>query len=169
MVSSICLEIIQNISSALQCISWVGSTYLADYLALWALIQLWGQLGGSLSSLNLWHLTGQILLFSSSLQLKDRIFFEIPLITDDLSCPKSLGILKKSRKFAKVSIKTTKNYHFCWKFSDERGKKWFFVKGREILVKTVSIVAQLAGCLFISTTFSFLPYTCFPETDAELN
>lgn len=123
----------------------------------------------SLSSFNLWHLKEQRLLFSSSLQLKDRVFFEIPLITDDLSCPKSLGVLKKSRKFAKVSIKATKNYHFCWKFSDERGKKWFFVKGREILVKIASIVAQLADCLFISTTFLFLPCTCFSEADAELN
>lgn len=48
------------------------------------------------------------------------VFFEIPLITDDLSCPKSSGILKISRKLVKESIKTTKKIILCWKFSDER-------------------------------------------------
>jgi len=45
-----------------------------------------------LSGLTLWHLNTQRVPFCSATQLEDRIFFEIPLRTEDLSCPTSLGV-----------------------------------------------------------------------------
>lgn len=45
MTSSVFLATVQNISSALQCVSWAGATYFADDLAVWALIQPWARLG----------------------------------------------------------------------------------------------------------------------------